>query len=173
VKVNSESYSEAKNSKQTSFTSEIREYAPPDNSYTIFERKTDKGVIREEQISVGQKKYIKQMDGSWREIPFENRVVGGSAIAAESIENEQNIEYFYKGKKNISNQMADLYEEKTTRKYKNLNLETVLIKRYWFDQNGMFLKNETESKVNNKVNYLMILEYEYDPNIKIVAPKIN
>ena len=174
VKMTGESHRRSNDPKPNQFSSQIREYTPPDNSHIIYKLKTDQGILQEEKILIGQKEYIKQSDGSWREAPSRGNGIGGNfAVAGNPIENEVSVEYFYKGKKNINNQTADLYEVRTTRKYKTTNTESINTERYWFDQNGMFLRTENEGKINNKVTSSSISEYEYNLNIKIEAPKIN
>lgn len=177
VKMVGEGYKNVNDSRPSQFTSQITEYAVPDRSHSIYEIKTDQRIFREETISIGQKKYIRRNNENWKELaPELNERGSGVGIKSAVVNHEKNVEYKYKGKKNISKQESDLYEVTTTRKYKTPNYEATNIttERYWFNKEGLFLKTETEFKYNNqKITSHIIWVYEYDPNIKIETPKIN
>lgn len=177
VVMSSESYKSVNDSSPYYFTSEITEYILPDRRHYILERKTELNTTREETISIGQRKYSRQNNEVWKELlPVGNNNGGGSGsgsgFSGSPLNYEKTIEYKYKGKETVKNQKADLYEVLTTTKYNSPNFRatTIMTERFWFDKDGMFLKTEIESKINNKVNSHTVREYEYDPKIKIEAP---
>ena len=172
----SESYKNVNDFSPYYFISEITEYISPDLFHHIFERKTEQNTSREETITIGQRKYSRQNNEDWKELPtIENNNGGsgtGSGLKGIALNSEKNVEYKYKGRETVKNQKADLYEVSTTRKYNSPNFRatTVMTEKFWFDKDGMFLKTEIEFRNNNKVTSHTVRDYEYDPNIKIEAP---
>jgi len=180
VIMTSEGYVNAKDSSPNQFVKGITEYISPDRLHSIYERKTGETTFREEAISIGQKKYVKQDNENWKELlPLGNSagnatgIGSGSGFKTAIIDNEKTVEYKYKGKETIKNQKADLYVVTTMRKYNSPNFKstTVITEKFWLDKDGVFLKRESETKLNYKkvINHIL-WEYEYDPNIKIEAP---
>jgi hypothetical protein len=170
IKSESESYRTVYDSAPSYFTSETIEYAP-NGYYRISERKTPAGTTASEVIVLGKKRYERVKNGKWKIASAGNPT--GEVLRASRVEPvEETIEYFYKGREVVNNQNADLYEIKTLTKFKSSDrlTMTVYIQRYWFDQNGLFLKTETVSGVDDKIISRTVERYEYDPNIKIEAP---
>ena len=154
VKMTAESYRNVNDSAPYYFTKEITEYAAPGSYHKIWERKTSDGTTRTETISIGAKRYERTNNGEWKEITREaGGTRGGYGSTGKPIDNEKTVEYIYQGKKVINNQTADLYEIKTVTKYKQNDWQytSVYIERFWFNQDSLFLKTETESGEGKKV----------------------
>ncbi len=180
VTMTSEGYMNAKDSSPNQFVKEITEYISPDRRHSIYERKTGETTFREETISIGQKKYVRRDNGNWKELSLIGNSAGngtgsGSGFKTAIIDNEKTVECKYKGKETIKNQKADLYVLTTTRRYNSPNFKstTVITEKFWLDKDGIFLKRESETKLDyKKVISHIVWEYQYDPNIKIEAPRI-
>jgi len=153
---------------------EVSEYAPPDRKRDVREVTNEKGTTLTETITIGQKRYTRQNKEGWKELkPSDNRSF--STLSGDALGNQTTVEVKYKGKTTIKNQSADLYEITTTRNYNDPRFRstTVSVERFWFNKDGMFLKKENQSKVDD-VKFIVdiVWEYEYDPSIKIEAPII-
>ncbi len=174
VTMTSESYVSVKDSSPNQLVNAITEYISPDRRHSIYERKVGETMFREETISIGQKEYVKQNNEDWKEISAAGNG-SGSGFRGSVINNEKNVVSKYKGNETIKNQKADLYEIVTTRKYSspNFNSTTVITEKFWLNKDGLFLKRESDTKIDNKKNISHIVwEYEYDLNIKIEDPII-
>ena len=165
-------YKNAGDSSPYYFANEVSEYVAPDRKRDVREVTNEKGANRTETISIGQRKYIKQNNESWKELKSSSdRSFGG--FTGKTLNHETKVEVKYRGKTAVKNQNADLYEITKIRSYDDPKFRstTVSTDRFWFNKDGMFLKRENESNVDNvKFIVNIVWEYEYDPNIKIEAP---
>ena len=143
----------------------------PDRYHNIIEIKTVDGTSHEEAIKIGKRKFVKWNNEAWKELSPAKANDEGDLISLP-VAIEVTVECKYLGKRVINNQNADLYEIKTTKKYKFYERVFIPIytERFWFNQDGLFLKTESETELNNKTSHT-IDEYEYDPkDQKIEAP---
>jgi hypothetical protein len=172
VKMTIETYQSIRDSKPYFVITETGEYVPPNDYHSISEKKSSKGITRTETIKIGQKKYTRLNDGNWIQTAAENGL-GFDSRSTVVTNSERTVKYDYKGKKVVNNQSSDLYEIKTiTRdKFNGFEYQNVVTQRFLFNQDGLLLRTEFETKDNNKrFNTRIIQEYEYDPNLKIEAP---
>ena len=126
-------------------------------------------IERSETIEIKKRKYLKKSNGKWKDITDE---VSGGLFSATVIENKETTEQRYLGKQTIKGQAVDVYEQKITRKYEDSEGLSVNEEKIWIDQKGRFIMTETKSRIGDKNIFQMTVVYEYDPRIKIAAPKI-
>jgi ribosome-associated protein YbcJ (S4-like RNA binding protein) len=141
--------------------------------YEILEDKRGDKIERTETIEINNRKYLRKNNGQWKDItdPKANEFRGG-IITGEIVVNKENAERKYLGKQMLNGQTVDLYEQKITRKYEDMEGLSVNEEKIWIDQNGRYLKTETKSRIGDKHIFQMTVEYEYDASIRISAPKI-
>lgn len=141
--------------------------------YEISEDKRGDKIERTETVEINNRKYLRKNNGQWKDItnPKANEFRGGF-ITGEVVKNKENAQRKYLGKQMLNGQTVDLYEQKITRNYENVEGLSVNEEKIWIDQNGRYLKTETKSRIGDKHIFLMTVEYEYDASIKISAPQI-
>jgi hypothetical protein len=138
--------------------------------YKILEDKRGKEVERTETIEINNRKYLRANNGKWEDVTeSKTSRFGGTGI---EIKHEETAERRYLGKQLVNGQTVDVYEQKITRKYEDRDDLSVNEEKIWLDQKGRYLKTETKSRIGDKHIFQMTVEYEYDPSIKITAPKI-
>jgi hypothetical protein len=139
--------------------------------YEILEDIRGEEVKRTEMIEINNRKYLRENNGKWKDItkPEAGGFGGGFASAGE-IKNEKTPEHRYLGKQTVNGQTVDAYEQKITRKYENIEGLSVNEEKIWIDQKGRYLKTETKTRIGDRNIFQMTVEY--DPSIKITAPKI-
>lgn len=175
VKMTSESYKSTADSSPYYFINEVNEYLSPDRSHNFSERKTPEKITRSETITIGQKKYVRFDNEKWKQAESTQVNSGGTGgyVIGKKLDKSEKVEYKYQGKKNINNQKADLYEQKTKTIYNLQGREyiTVITEKYWFSEKGSFLKRESSTEESDgKVTSHTVWDYEYDPTIKIKPP---
>jgi hypothetical protein len=131
-------------------------------------------VKRSETIEINNRKYLRENNGKWKDItkPEAGGLGGVFTVTGEVVKNEETAEHRYLGKQMVNGQRVDVYEQKITRKYENIAGLSVNEEKIWIDQKGRYLKTETKTRIGDKHIFQMIVEYEYDPSIRITAPKI-
>lgn len=166
----------------------VSEIVPPDKKRFYWNQKAEPKnssiEIVTETIEIGQKRSSRQMGGAWTETNIEPK--SENKIQSDKPQTEAVIDYYFLGETTFDGKAADLYEFVTHNRLKNKqslgeNKETlVLIKaKYWFGKNGLWIRDESEYEFSdaatNKVTHTqqMTRTYEYAPNLKIEAPKIN
>ena len=173
VKMTSESSTIVTDPAPSWFTTSIIELTS-DGYHNVYETKSADKVTRNEEIKVGNRKYTRLNNDAWKEVTTVTSQNGsGSGIVTVTLaKSEKNVEWKYKGKKSLNGQNTDLYEVKTTTKFKlkDKDITSIFTERFWLSQDGLILKTESESERNKKVFSHTVYEYEYDPNIKIEAP---
>ena len=151
----------------------VFEFIPPNRSHTITQRKTGKGIVMEEWISIGEKAYYRKANEEWQ-VAKEETVSGRGTGFGSGAKPIKTIEYNLIRGQTIKNQKADLYETVTTETYnlENNSYSNTFIKRFWFDEKGLLLKTEEQNKHKSTIQtYNITVDYEYNPkNLKIEAP---
>lgn len=138
--------------------------------YEILEDTKGKEIERTETIEINKRKYLKKNNGKWEDIT--DKAGRFDSFIGGEIKNEKTVESKYLGKETLNGQTVDVYEQKTTRKYEDRDDLSVYEEKIRIDQKGRYLKTETKSRIGDKYIFQMTVEYEYDPGIKITAPKI-
>ena len=161
------------NSKTPTWTNNsIIEYAP-EGSRSITEINNNGQRSLSEMITLGERRFMKTNNEAWEELPATQGFGGGSGVAVSSEEKvKRGVEYKYLGKKMVDDRETDLYEIKTTTKITSRGKTgvSVVTERFWFSRDNQFIKTESESRYDDKPVQHTVRRYEYDPNIKIVAP---
>ncbi len=140
--------------------------APPDSEHVITQIEDQSGVHRTERIKIGAKYYYKKDDDAWKEKSGED---GNSAnrfsISGMPDESQRKISVEHKDKADDLD--AELYIITTQ------DDGVIYIQKYWFNSNNLLVREESESFRKNSESLLRTTTtYEYDPNIKIEAPKL-
>jgi hypothetical protein len=158
----------------------VTEYVPPDRrrsfgEATHFDFPRTNPII--ESIRIGKTEYRKQKDGSWAihetappqktnavaRKPKEEKyfLTENFMLDGKSVNLYESFQEFTDEKKNSST--GEIYQERTQARGK-----------YWISKDGVVIKTESESLIEGegKRIYRNVRTYEFDPNIKIEAPKI-
>ncbi len=163
----------------------ITEYLPPDRSYTIVEREGPAGTSlgRSETIRIGDKRFWKQPNGEWKLMTPQAAGGDGSGTRFGSgsgngpgVKTEPpkiKLECEYMGLVEIKGVPVDLYQKVRTVIFSTSKgqLTRIATKKYWFDKKGMLVREVSDDESANATRLnRTVIEYEYDPNIKIEAP---
>ncbi len=149
------------------------EIVPPDRRHTIYEKRDANGVEIDEWIYIGKKIYHKPNNGDWEEYIPSGGGSGsgfgdGTGDAVQKIMKTHNLK---KGEM-VNGQKSDLYEIITEWAYESGYSKFYKL-RYWFNEEGLFSKTETENTSTKSDDFYRItVDYTYDPNMKIEAPLI-
>jgi hypothetical protein len=174
--------------RSTSSFENVTEIIPPDKK-RFLSKNTAEPVISgpeftAEIIEIGEKRFTRKDNGAWTETSIvlkpENK------IQSDKPQTEAVTDYYFLGEAKFDGKAADLYEFVTSNRLKikqpwgEVKETLVLIKaKYWFGKNGLWIRDESEYEFSepatNKVTHTqqMTRTYEYAPNLKIEAPKIN
>lgn len=174
--------------KSTNSFESFNEIIPPDKRRFLWNQKAEpkhsSSEIFTETIEIGQKRFTRIMNGAWKEeaIPPKSE----NKIQNDKPQTEKTLEHYFLGETTYDGKPADLYEvvirdRLKTKQPSGEETETLVLMKtkYWFGKNGLWIRDESEYEfsdaVNNKVTnrQQMTRTYDYDPNIKIEAPKIN
>lgn len=151
----------------------IWEIIPPDREHFVSENESVEGVKRYEFIRIGDKRFVRENNGEWKEESGNGRGSGNGAGAGIDAVIERTVERRVKKGETVNNQTADLYEIVTVTKYiyPNKTITNSWKQSYWIDKNGLFVRTEDEFQ-NGEANTISrtVRDYEYDSNIKIEAP---
>lgn len=151
---------------------EINEYVQPDKWREVVETKSTNKNSRIERIWDGKNLYERENDGEWKKFS------GGGGISGSIKSGKITTIYKFIEKSVLNNQPVNVYEVEQNRKAAKLSqngmYEVHYIERtkYWISEDGYFLKKLSENEIAGSKS--LIREtwiYEYDPNIKIEAPK--
>lgn len=154
----------------------ITDKLPPDRSYTRYEKKSEKGLEREEWMKIGETRYAKEGDTPWKvekPEPPGPRPIGSTLTADPSKGPEITVKYEYLGEKELNGIRIDVYQITTTRRFRRTqgDLLNPTVKTLWFDKNGRLLRSQTDTTNNfSKRLDRTLYEYEYDLVIKIEPP---
>ncbi len=161
LKIKNEYYA---SDKLTQVETTTTEFIPPDKWHTVTETKIGKKVSLIEFITIGKDINSKKDNGEWRK--------GGSGFGSGSgIGNIQN-EQFTVEKTKFNNQNVKIYESISI--YLNSTGQKAYFKiSKWINNHDLLIKEEDENGLINpsKIVDHQIEVYEYDPSIKIEAPK--
>jgi hypothetical protein len=159
----------------------IRELAPPDLERTITEEKTATGMVIEERLYIGDQIFVRRNKGVWRKPKFDSIGLAGPVGLGGASEktDEPKIEITTERKLQeeiiVNKQIADCYETITTKKFTlptGTYTETQR-ENFCFSKDDRYIRIEEEiQNSETKKRSLTINDFEYDPNIKIEAPKI-
>jgi hypothetical protein len=138
------------------------EVVPPDRSYFSATYEGDSTKKKSESITISGKRFVRIDGGKW-EIDNSKGQYGTAAEGRSSI---KLIE-----KTTFNNQTANVYEVKGGR-YNSSDGDSKFTAKYWFSEEGLLLKEESEETFNNRI-VRRISIYEYDANIKIEAPNVS
>jgi hypothetical protein len=158
--------------KEPYFQRTVTTESTPNGYYEILEDKRGAESERTETIEINNRKYLRKNNGKWNDITKPKAGNSGGFRLGEAIKHEKTAEYRYLGKQTVNGQTGDVYEQKITRKYENRIGLSINEEKIWIDSKGRYLKTETKSRVGDKHILQITIDYEYDPSIKIVAPKI-
>lgn len=155
------------------YRTQIYEFVPPDRVRKVWTSVEDGGVKTMEEIFVGAKQFRKEHGEKWKDITNENYGVAGGGGGGGNADVSKT--YRYLGKVTLNDQPADLYEEETIIEdaFQNRVFVRTETERYWFNAAGLFVKiaSEYKSGASSQVRFT-VSEYEYDPSIKIAAPRL-
>lgn len=138
--------------------------------YEILEDKRGEEIKRTETIEINNRKYLRENSGKWKDIT-EPKTGSFGVRTAKATKHEETAEFKYLGKQTVNGQIVDVYEQKITRKYEDIPGLSVNEEKIWIDQKRRYLKTETKSRIGDEHIFQMTVEYEYDPSIKITAPR--
>lgn len=137
-----------------------------------------------EIIEIGDRRFTRKDNGTWTETSISSKTENKTQIAKPQTENV--IDYYFLGETVLNGQPADLYEMIVRDKLKsklpageNKEIQIVNKSKLWFGKNGLWIRDESEYEfsdaASDKVTHRqqVIRTYEYAPNLKIEAPKIN
>lgn len=167
-------------------------YGPDDRSETLYEfgsndtfrvvsrRKANGVETKTETIRIGAIRYDRQKDDSWLKIEpkppgadggLSSASGSGSGISSGTVESTK--EYLFLGVEKIGKVKTNHY--RTTNKVVFLSGKPVrtrlAIYDYWFSEDGMLIREMHEDSFeNSRQRYKSVTDYEYDVDIKIVAP---
>ncbi len=165
-----ESFSD-RNTTAISLTTNILERIPPDKERKIEEVKSPTKNTRSERIWDGKNLYTKENDGDWK------KYSGGSSSSGDFTSGRTTITYKFIGKESLNGKTADVYESESHRIANKLTqtsqyrVEYVIKTKYWFSEDGLFLKSVKESEIVGSQSLVREVSiYEYDSKIKIEAP---
>lgn len=174
--------------RSTSTFENVNEIIPPDKnrflSKAYAEPRNSGAEFTMEIIEIGQKRFNRKDNGVWTETNIAPK--SENKIQSDKPQTEKIIDHYFLGETALDGKPADLYQRLIRDKFKTKqpsgeDKETlVLIKtKFWFGKTGLWIREESEYEFSdaatNKVMHTqqMINIYEYAPNIKIEAPKIN
>jgi hypothetical protein len=134
-----------------------------------------KASTKRESIRIGDVRFERSGDGEWtkRVQQTDSAIPPQSPVEVISIQTE----YKFLGNELYKNKMARTYsttdKEISVSKSSGSTTEKVRTTKYWFDQDGTLVKSDFRS--NSKIGELaiytgVIIEWELDPSIAIVAP---
>lgn len=141
----------------------------PDAIHTKVQTEDASGVRLKETIIIGNKSFSKEGGKEWKENLREGGSGGGSTFTAigDKEKLRTDIVAEYRGKADDLD--VDLYI--VTKKEERVGGALVFVNKYWFTQDFLLVKEESESYYTYAKSLLRtITTYEYDPNIKVEAP---
>jgi hypothetical protein len=152
----------------------IEESVPPDRKRTLTVMTEGENKGRTETIAIGKKTYFRKDDGLWAE---KNESDTNRYTVMGSADLEEIKSYTFLPSVKVGNETADLIREDRTFIFKNSDGsapdKTLMVSRHWIDKAGRPLRTEYETtELNTGAKRRQVLVYEYDPNIKIKAPKV-
>jgi hypothetical protein len=156
----------------------IYEFGPND-TYHYVSVHIAKGVeTKKEGIRIGDVRYTRQQNGSWVKEPPQGKVSGsgsggGIGSGTPTAPPETTTEYLYMGDEKVDHQKTAHYRKVHVVKFTSRTpvLTRKSVDDYWFRADGMLVKESHEDTfVNSPRTYKSVTEYEYDKEIKIIAP---
>jgi hypothetical protein len=140
--------------------------APPDSEHVITRIEDASGVHRTENIRVGEKSFYRENDDGWKEkSDKDGNSVNRFRVLGRVDESQRKISVEHKDKADDLD--AELYIITTQED------GITYIQKYWFNSDKLLVRQESESFRNNSKSLLRTTTtYEYDPNIKVEAPKL-
>jgi hypothetical protein len=165
---------------QTDYSSKsIIENASTTTSRVIYENSFQSKTSNSETIRIGDKIYIREGNGVWKEGTSEVKSQPENKITNADNQADGQIEYKFLGTEKLGNQTANVYAKIARKKGINStnNKETVstTTTKYWFGEDGMILKSDMkmDSQTGEKIFHTRLTQvWELDPNIKIEAPNL-
>lgn len=152
----------------------IVEVASKDRRRSIRELKSVNQNSKRELIRFGNKTYLRENDGQWKQDSNQNNPANGNTKVA----NEQ-VSYKFLGKDTLNNQSVTVYQRVTSRimndSLTNEEIQSNETVKYWVDDKGALLKREMtrENRRGGKIfNFNVTAAFDYDQNIQIIAPQI-
>lgn len=140
----------------------VYEVLPPDRSFYSSTYEMDSVTKKFETIQIGEKRFVRSEDGKWK-IDDSKATYGVGSEGRESVK--------FVGKTTFINQMVNVYEVKGS-KYSSGEGDSQFTAKYWFNEAGFLLKEESENIFTDKI-VRRVSMYEYDANIKIEEPVLN
>lgn len=174
--------------RSTSSFENVTEIIPPDKKRFLSKNTAEPAIsgpeFTAEIIEIGEKRFTRKDNGAWTETSIvlkpENK------IQSDKPQTEAITDHYFLGETTFEGKAADLYQviirdRLKTKQPSGEDTETLVLMKtkYWFGKNGLWIRDESEydfsDAVNNKVTHRqqMTRTYEYAPNLKIEAPKIN
>lgn len=149
----------------------ILETVPPNKRREVEVIKSATENSRTERIWDGKNFYKKENDGKWQKFS------GGGGLAGSFVSGRISNTFKFVGEESLNGKMSDVYETEMRRvankatQTSAYQVEYVTKTKYWFSENGQFLKIIRNSEVvGSKSLVRETTVYEYDKNIKIEAP---
>lgn len=158
-----------RNSSPTETTKSISEFVPPDRYHWTIESKN----LKRETIIIGSKKYYRLNNGEWTD--KEEMLTQLSSGNSSGIPRDSSEVYKVFEDVKLNGKKINLYEKIT--KLTNFSTENkgttkIWTSKIWISKDGIILKLQDEYEtIGKKSLQRSITVYEYDPNIKIEAPK--
>ena len=135
---------------------------------------------RSEIIQIGDKRFTKQPAGEWKLVTAQATGDGwgsgsgvGSATGTKTDPPKINLECEYVGTSEIKGVLVDQYKKVRTITFSTPNgrRTRIVAKKYWFDKKGLLVREISDDDFAGATkSYRTVVEYEYDPTIKIEAP---
>lgn len=155
-----------KDKKVSSWTLTVSEHLPSGEYRSI---ETDSDNSRTERVYVNRRRYLKLNDNKWIEETRGNGSGSGGRSGTPLI----TARYEYKGKETVSQTLTNLYESNRRLIFKGdkADTESVVRSRYWIREDGLLVRVEITTNTNEpRQSRVSTWDFEYDSNIKILAP---
>ncbi|MBX7173844.1 MAG: hypothetical protein K1X72_22940 [Pyrinomonadaceae bacterium] len=144
------------------------------NRRFVNERTSSEKTSKREYIQIGEKAYLREDSGEWKE----TNIIDPNQTGSLKIVSEQ-IEYKLIGTEALNNQVVNVYlKTSNSKKIDSANNDQEILSvesvKYWIDKDGSLLKRETnrENKVGAlTIHFHAVSKFEYDQNIQISPPK--
>ena len=157
----------------TKYEKHISEELPPDRSRFITEKKTAKGIEREEFIKIGRERFIRENNSEWKIFQPTGRGMGSGSGSGDGSKVDYTEESYMLAGEMLNGQKTDRYETiiRYTFTYSDRVEKRTITEAHWFNQKGLLVKKLDEINDEAKKTISRTTEhYEYDVKLKIEKP---
>jgi hypothetical protein len=155
----------------------VNEFIRPDKKRHVSEMTAGNATRKVELIVIGNKKYSRRENGSWKVSVLEKKEE--KSLSQGSVQtNQLSNEIKYRGKEKLNGEEVDVYDiskiTKSTSEKKQTQPDLASKITYWFNKDGLVVKYLNEENVlteSLKITSTQMWIYEYNPkDLKIEAP---